>query len=91
LFWRRKLPTGDALEKEAERLGVSTHEIYKGEYLLPLYGFGGLVVLADVTNQFSLQVRKRGEDASGNDVTLDLGEPFRSSASLPGERARASS
>jgi hypothetical protein len=32
LFWRRKLPTGDALEKEAERLGVSTHEIYKGEY-----------------------------------------------------------
>jgi hypothetical protein len=30
LLWRRKLPTGDALEKVAERLGVSTHEIYKG-------------------------------------------------------------
>ena len=31
LPWRRKqLPTGDALESEAARLGVSPHEIYKG-------------------------------------------------------------
>lgn len=31
LPWRRKqLPTGDALESEAARLGVSLHEIYKG-------------------------------------------------------------
>jgi hypothetical protein len=33
LFKRRKLPTGDALEKEAGRLGVSTNEIYKGGVL----------------------------------------------------------
>jgi hypothetical protein len=30
LLWRRKLPTGDDLEAEASRLGVSLHEIYKG-------------------------------------------------------------
>jgi hypothetical protein len=30
LSWKRKLPTGDALEEEAARLGVSLQEIYKG-------------------------------------------------------------
>ncbi len=30
LPWNRTLPTGDALEKEAARMGVSLHEIYKG-------------------------------------------------------------
>jgi hypothetical protein len=30
LLWRRKLPTGDDLVAEANRLGVSLHEIYKG-------------------------------------------------------------
>jgi hypothetical protein len=30
VFWRRKLPTGDDLVAEANRLGVSLHEIYKG-------------------------------------------------------------
>ena len=41
----------------------------------PLYGFGSLVVVADVPHQLSPQVGNRGEDAAGDDVTLDLGEP----------------
>lgn len=31
-------------------------------------------MLTDVAHEFSLSVRKRGEDASGDDITLDLRE-----------------
>src|SRR5262245_3633674 len=41
----------------------------------PLYGFGSLVVLADVAHELSPQIRDGGEDASSNDVPFDLGEP----------------
>ena len=31
--------------------------------------------MADITHQFALQVRQRSEDAPGDDVTFNLGEP----------------
>ena len=43
--------------------------------IAPLYGLGSLVVLADISHQLSVQVGDRGEDASCDDVALDLGEP----------------
>jgi hypothetical protein len=31
--------------------------------------------MADITQEFALQVRQRSEDAPGDDVTFDLGKP----------------
>ena len=38
-------------------------------------GLACFVVLTDVAHELSLQVGHRGEDAAGDDVALDLGEP----------------
>ena len=43
--------------------------------VFPLHGSGCLVVLTDVTHEFSLQIRNRCEHPAGNDVALDLAEP----------------
>ena len=43
----------------------------------PLDGFGSAVVVADVAHQLAGQVGNRGEDAAGDDIALDLGEPVR--------------
>src|SRR5262245_2559934 len=34
-----------------------------------------IVVLADITHEFPLQIGHRGEHAAGDDIALDLGEP----------------
>ena len=41
----------------------------------PFEGFGGFVVVADVAHEFSAQIVERGEDASGDKIALNLGEP----------------
>src|SRR2546430_5125724 len=43
--------------------------------LLPLHRSRGLVVLADVAHELSLQIEDGGEDAAGDHVALDLAEP----------------
>ena len=47
----------------------------RGVAVGPLDRLGRAVVEADVTHEFSSQVFDGGEDASGDDVALDLGEP----------------
>src|SRR5215469_3917249 len=41
----------------------------------PQARFGRLDVLADVPHELSAQIGDRGEDATGDDVALDPGEP----------------
>jgi len=41
----------------------------------PLHGFGRAVVLADVAHELALEIGHGGEDAAGDDIALDLGEP----------------
>ena len=41
----------------------------------PSEGSGIFVVLADVAHELAGEVVDRGEDAAGNDVALDFGEP----------------
>ena len=38
-------------------------------------GRGMLIVLADIAHQIAPEILDRGQDAAGNDVALDLGEP----------------
>ena len=45
--------------------------------IAPLYGFGSLVVLADVPHELAAQIGDGGEDAMGDDVALDPAEPTR--------------
>ncbi len=37
--------------------------------------FGGAIVVTDVAFKFARQVLDRGEEAAGNDLTRDPGEP----------------
>ena len=41
----------------------------------PFDGGSRLVVVPDVTEDFSSEIVEGGEDASGNDLPLDFGEP----------------
>jgi hypothetical protein len=41
----------------------------------PFDGSSGLVVVPDVTKDFSSEIVEGGEDAAGDDLPLDLGEP----------------
>ncbi len=41
----------------------------------PFYGRNMLVVMTDVAHELARQVLDQGEDPTGNDVALDLGEP----------------
>ena len=43
--------------------------------VLPLHGFRGFVVVADVAHELALQVGDGSEDTSGDNVALDLAEP----------------
>ena len=43
--------------------------------VLPLHGFGCLVIGSDVAHEFAFQVMQEREDAPGDDVAFDLGEP----------------
>ena len=45
-----------------------------GIEVFPLYGFGGLVVVADVAHELSLQVKHRSAHTAHAHITLDLGE-----------------
>ena len=41
----------------------------------PLYGLGSAVVGADVAHEISREIFNGGEDSSGDNLPLDLGEP----------------
>lgn len=43
--------------------------------VLPLHGLGGLVVLTDIAHELPLEIRDRGEHATGDDIALDPGKP----------------
>jgi hypothetical protein len=43
--------------------------------VFPLHDLRGFIVLTDAAHQFFGEVPDRGEDAAGDDITLDLGEP----------------
>ena len=41
----------------------------------PLYGFGRAVVLVDVAHELAPEIGDGSEDAAGDHIALDLGEP----------------
>ena len=43
--------------------------------VLPLYRVGRLVVRPDIAHEFPLQIVPGREDAPGDDIAFDLGEP----------------
>ena len=43
--------------------------------VLPLQGFGGFVVLTDVSHELLVEVFDRSEDSARDDVALDASEP----------------
>ena len=50
-------------------------ETLTGVGILPLHGARGLVVVADIAHELSLQIGDRGEHAAGDHVALDSAEP----------------
>ena len=50
----------------------------------PRTRFGSLDVLADVPHELSAQIGDGGEDATGDDVPLDPGEPQFDGSQVPG-------
>ena len=43
--------------------------------IFPFHYFGRIVVKPNITHEFFLQILDRTENAAGDDIALDLGEP----------------
>jgi hypothetical protein len=48
---------------------------FGGRAISPLDRSGGLIVVTDVTEDFSWEIVHRGKDTSSNDPPLNFGEP----------------